>query len=41
LYIQGSYTASLPITSVYTNVYQYLQFPCTLGTTWTDTYAGS
>jgi hypothetical protein len=41
LYILGSYNSSLPITSIYTNVYQYLQFPCTLGTAWTDTYAGS
>lgn len=41
LYIVGAYNASLPITSVYTNAYQYLQFPCTLGTSWTDTYAGS
>jgi len=41
LYVIGSYNPNLPITSVYTNVYKYLQFPCTLGTTWTDTYGGS
>lgn len=41
LYVIGSYNPNLPITSVYTNVYQFLQFPCTLGTTWTDTYGGS
>ncbi len=41
LYTIGSYNPNLPITSVYTNAYQFLQFPCTLGTTWTDTYGGS
>ena len=41
LYVIGSYNPNLPITAVYTNMYQYLQFPCTLGTTWNDTYAGS
>jgi len=41
LYILGSYNPGLPVTAVYSDPYRYLQYPCTLGTAWTDTYAGS
>jgi hypothetical protein len=41
LYILGSYNPGLPVTSVYSDPYLYLQYPCTLGTAWSDTYAGS
>ncbi len=41
LYVLGSYNPNLPITAVYDNPQKILEFPCTLGTSWTDIYTGS
>lgn len=41
LYVLGSYNPNLPITAVYDNPQKILEFPCTIGTTWTDIYTGS
>lgn len=41
LYVVGSYLQSLPITSVYTDPERVMAYPCTLGTAWSDAYAGS
>jgi hypothetical protein len=40
LYAVGTYIASPTITVVYSDSFRLLRFPCTLGTAWTDTYAG-
>ena len=41
LYVLGSYNPNLPITAVYDNPQKILEFPCTIGTSWTDIYTGS
>ena len=41
LYVLGSYNPNLPITAVYDNPQKILEFPCTIGTSWTDVYSGS
>lgn len=41
LYMIGSYVSNPGITSIYTDPAQQLVFPASLGTTWTDDFAGS
>lgn len=41
LYLLGSYNPNFPITSVYSNPQKLLEFPCILGTSWSDIYTGS